>query len=31
VCGGSVAATVTGRVHEEGGKMVITASAVKLD
>jgi hypothetical protein len=31
VCGGSVPATVTGRVREEGGKMVITASAVKLD
>ena len=31
VCGGSVPATVTGRVSEEGGKMVITPSAVKFD
>ena len=31
VCGGSVPATVTGRVHEEDGKKIITASAVKLE
>lgn len=31
VCGGSVAATVTGRVRDDGGKKIITPSAVKFD
>jgi hypothetical protein len=31
VCGGSVAATVTGRISDDGGKKVITPSAVKFD
>ena len=31
VCGGSAHATVTGKVSEEGGKKIITASAVKFD
>ena len=31
VCRGSVTATVTGRIHDEGGKKIITASSVKID
>ena len=31
VCGGSAHATVTGKVSEEGGKKIITPSAVKFD
>ena len=31
VCGGQVSATVTGRVTEEGGKKVLTASAISVN
>jgi len=31
VCRGAVAATVTGRVHEAGGRKILTASSVKID
>jgi len=31
VCGGQVSATVTGRVTEEAGKKVLTASAITLN
>lgn len=31
VCGGQIAATVTGRVHEEGGKKILTASAITMN
>lgn len=31
VCGGSAPATVTGKVTEEGGKKVVTATSIKFD
>ncbi|HEY4187525.1 MAG TPA: DUF6370 family protein [Polyangia bacterium] len=31
VCGGQIAATVTGSVHDEDGKKILTASAITLN